>query len=243
MQTTFIKLDRSLIHWRWFQDRNTLQLWIYILLYANITDHDFEDITVHRGELVTSYESLSKATGMTIKQVRTALSHLKKTQEVAVRIYPKFSVISVLNYNLYQGYGQAKGTQWAVCGQAKDKPKADEGQQYNNEIMKESKNEIMKECESETHARGKLNNVYITDAEYEQFRSDYPVTADDVIDELSLKIATGDSRYQKGHIGHLYIFAKNYTVPKKEEHKPSFDTDLAIKRSLMIDPTKTKRTQ
>ena len=95
---TFIKLDRSIEKWRWFKNQNTLQLWIYILLNANITDHDFDKIMVHRGELVTSYESLSKATGMSLKEVRTALTHLKETGEVAVRIYPKYSVISVVNY-------------------------------------------------------------------------------------------------------------------------------------------------
>lgn len=244
MPTTFIKLDRSLINWRWFSNPNTLQLWIYILLSANVTDHDFEKITVHRGELVSSYDSLSKATGMTVKEVRTALGHLVKTGEVAIRKFPKFSVISVINYNIYQGDGQAKGNQWAVFGHSKGSQKAQQGQQYNNEKMKEYNNEIMQECAEEKHAHGKLNNVFLTDSEYEKFRSDYPFTAGDVIDELSAKIATGDSRYQKGHIGHLYIFARNYKKHETEtEHIPSYSIDLAMKKSLMLDPTKTKRNQ
>ena len=256
MPTTFIKLDRSITKWRWFQDRNTLQLWLYILINANITDYGFEDITVHRGELVTSYDSLSKSTGQTVKELRTALGHLIKTGEVAIRKYPKFSVISVINYNLYQGSGQATGNQWAVQGQATDnqwavqgqaegKQRAEEGQQYNNERMKECNNEIMEEaCAQSPHAHGRLGNVFLTEKEYKQFLSDYPLIAEKVIDELSVKIATGDGRYRKGHIGHLYIFARNYTEEKSEtEKKPSFDIELAMKRSLMIDPTKTKRNQ
>ena len=242
MPTTFIKLDRSLADWRWFRDRNTLQLWIYILMCANITDHDFEKITVHRGELISSYDSLSKATGMTVKEVRTALGHLVETGEVAIRRFPKFSVISVINYNLYQGYGQGAGNQWAVYGQSKGRQRALEGQQYKNEIIKEDNNEIMKECEEPKHPHGRLGNVFITDSEYNQFRSDYPFIAEEVINELSAKIATGDSRYRIGHIGHLYIFAKNYKEKKNEtDHIPSYDIELAMKRSLMIDPTKTKR--
>ena len=245
MPTTFIKLDRNLMNWRWFQDRNTLQLWIYLLMFANITDHDFEKVTVHRGELVSSYESLSKATGMTVKEVRTALGHLVDTGEVAIRRFPKFSVISIIKYNMYQGSGQAEGRQWAEYGQAEGKVRASNGQQYNNERMKEVKNERMKECVEEKHPHGKLNNVFITESEYEQFRAEYPLSAENIIDELSVKIATGDSRYQKGHLGHLYIFARNYTPEKheREEKKPSFDIELAMRRSLMIDPTKTKRTQ
>ena len=255
MPTTFIKLDRSITRWRWFQDRNTLQLWLYILINANITDYGFEDITVHRGELATSYESLSKSTGQTVKELRTALGHLIKTGEVAIRKYPKFSVISVINYNLYQGYGQATGNQWAIHGQAEGKQmaetgqaegsqRAEQGQQYNNERMKECNNEIMEECAEIPHAHGRLGNVFLTDKEYKQFLSDYPLIAEKVIDELSARIATGDGRYRKGHIGHLYIFARNYTEEKSEtEKKPSFDIELAMKRSLMIDPTKTKRNQ
>lgn len=232
------------MNWRWFQDRNTLQLWIYILMNANISDHDFEKITVHRGELVTSYESLSKATGMTVKEIRTALGHLVKTGEVAIRKYPKFSVISVINYNLYQGDGQASGNQWALFGQTSGNRRTQKGQQYNNEITEECKNEIMKECEEEKHPHGRFNNVFLTDSEYEKFRADYPLIAEEVIDELSEKIITDKGRYRNGHIGHLYIFARNYKEKKTEtERIPSYDIELAMKRSLMIDPTKTKRTQ
>ncbi len=246
MPTTFIKLDRSIANWRWFQDRNTLQLWIYILMSANITDHDFEKVTVHRGELVSSYDSLSKATGMTVKEVRTALGHLVETGEVAIRRFPKFSVISIINYNMYQGDGQSSGKQRAEYGQAEGNVRANYGQQYNNVRMKEVKNEIMEECvEEEKHAHGRLNNVFITESEYEQFKAEYPFSAENIIDELSAKIATGDSRYQKGHLGHLYIFARNYTPEKaeREEKKPAYDIELALRRSLMIDPTKTKRGQ
>ena len=254
MPTTFIKLDRSLSTWRWFQDRNTLQLWIYILMNANIIDHGFEKITVHRGDFVTSYESLSKATGMSVKEVRTALSHLVETGEVAIRKYPKFSVISVLNYNLYQGDGQASGSQWAGYGQASGRPKAidrqaedkrraEQRQQYNNVIMKEINNERMKECEEEKHPHGRFNNVFITDSEYALFCSEYPLTSEEIINELSAKILTDENKYKHGHIGHLYVFAKHYSEPKQEEKKPSFDIELAMRRSLNIDPTKTKRGQ
>ena len=245
MPTTFIKLDRNIVNWRWFKDGKTLLLWIFILLSANISDYGFENIIVHRGELVTSYDSLSKSTGLTVKEIRTALGHLIKTGEVAIRKYPKFSVISVINYNLYQGDGQAKGNQWAVCGQAEGNQRAVQGQQYNNEIIKECNNEIMKEeCAQSPHAHGRLGNVFLTEKEYKQFLSDYPLIAEKVLDELSVKIATGDGRYKKGHIGHLYIFARNYHEEKSEtESKPSFDIELAMKRSLMIDPTKTKRNQ
>ncbi len=152
--TTFIKLDRSITSWRWFNDSVTLQLWIYILIHANVTERDFMSTTIHTGELATSYPTLAKELGRSVKQIRTALNHLKKTGEAAVRTYPKFSVISVVNYDLYQSKGQSKGRQEADYGQSVDKQKAGNGQAMGNNIrMKECKNERMRECDNEYHAR------------------------------------------------------------------------------------------
>jgi len=244
MQTTFIKLDRSIVRWRWFQDRNTLQLWLYILISVNVTDRDFMKITVHRGQMATSHHSLSEATGLTVNQVRTALGHLESTGEITIRRYPKFLVISAVNYDLYQGWSQSDHRQTTRKTQSGHNEIPDKSQQYKNEIMKEDKNEITEECEEPKHSHGRFRNVYITDREYNQFMSDYPLIAEEVIDELSEKIITGDGRYRNGHIGHLYIFARNYKDKKAEkEHIASYNIDLAMKRSLMIDPTKTKRTQ
>ena len=93
-------------------------------------------------------------------------------------------------------------------------------------------------CDARTH--GKHKNVLLTNDEYEQFRKAYPYIADKVIEEFSDKVATGDPKYQTGHIGHLYVFARNYT-PKTEKNKPSFDIDLALRRSLELNPTDVKR--
>jgi len=101
-RTTFITLDRAIMTWRWYQDANTVRLWIHILLKANTKDADFESITVHRGQLVTSYQSLSKELGISVRSARTALNHLKMTGEVTVKTFPKYSVITVLNYEYYQ---------------------------------------------------------------------------------------------------------------------------------------------
>ena len=95
---------------------------MYILLQANYEPHDFEKITVERGQFVTSYPNLSVATGLSVKQVRTAINHLLSTGELAVKKYPKYSVYTVVNYNEYQdngqANGQAEGRQWAGNGQA-----------------------------------------------------------------------------------------------------------------------------
>lgn len=107
--STYIKLDRNIMKWRWYQDPNTFRVFIHLLLTANIEGHDFEETTVNRGDVVTSYAKLASELGMTSKMVRTAIDHLIATGEVARSSHPKYSVFSILNYDVYQKSGQARG--------------------------------------------------------------------------------------------------------------------------------------
>lgn len=127
MAEGFIKLHRKLLEWEWFDDANTLKLFIYCLCRANWEEGSWHGISYHPGEFITSLPKLAENTGMTVKQVRTALSHLKKTGEVADRIFPKCRVITINNWNAYQvegrqgaGKGQAKGRQGAADKEIKE---------------------------------------------------------------------------------------------------------------------------
>ena len=101
-KSTFIKIDRNILHWRWFTDGNTLKVWIWLLASANIKDHDFLGETIHRGQVATSRKRIATDTEMTERQVRTALDHLKKSGEIAVSIRQHYQVITIQNYDLYQ---------------------------------------------------------------------------------------------------------------------------------------------
>lgn len=135
-RSTFVKIDRNIMRWRWYRNANTFRVFIHLLLNANVTDRDFEGITIRRGQLATSQASLASALGLTVKQIRTAIEHLKETGEVAVTQYPKFSVITVISYSMYQDRAgksaEKSAEQRAVEGQAKGSQRAGEGQQYKN---------------------------------------------------------------------------------------------------------------
>ena len=101
-KSTFIKLDRNIQKWRWFTDGNTLKVWIWLLVNANIKDHDFLGETIHRGQVATSYPRIASDTGMTARQARTALSHLMASGEVSWLKVRNFLLISIPNYDIYQ---------------------------------------------------------------------------------------------------------------------------------------------
>ena len=55
-----------------------------------------------RGQKVTSIKHLAEETGLTLRQVRTALNNLKTTCEVTSETTNKFTVVTVVNYEVYQ---------------------------------------------------------------------------------------------------------------------------------------------
>jgi hypothetical protein len=134
-KTTYIKLDRNIEHWRWWKTRNTLQVFIWLLLHANTADRDFENETIKRGELATSLKSIANSCFLTIDEVRTALGHLKSTGEITSRKRPHYQVITIVSYSKYQ----------EIPGKTPSKSQADpkqipcKSQQYKN--YKNYKNE------------------------------------------------------------------------------------------------------
>lgn len=110
----YVKISRKILEWEWYTDINTKVLFLHILLKANWKDGRFQGTEIPRGSFVTSQQNLAMETGLTVKNVRTALKHLENTGEVAVNRHPKFSVITIKNYDKYQ----SGGSQVAVEGQS-----------------------------------------------------------------------------------------------------------------------------
>ena len=108
--STFVKVDRNILKWRWFQNPNTLAVWLWLILSANIEDHDFMKDTIHRGEVATSRRRIMTDTGLSEQQVRTALNHLKATGEITVRHGANYQVITLVCYDQYQSVSTGKST-------------------------------------------------------------------------------------------------------------------------------------
>ena len=101
-KTTYIRLDRNIINWKWWYDHNTVIVFLFLLIRANIHDNGFSGQIIRRGQVCTSLPSLSNSTGLTIQQVRTAIKHLKSTGEITSKAFSKYQVITIVNYDKYQ---------------------------------------------------------------------------------------------------------------------------------------------
>ena len=98
----YVKISRKILEWEWYTDVNTKVLFLHILLKANWKPGRFQGIEIPRGSFVTSLQNLAVETGLTIRNVRTALKHLENTGEVTSNRHAKFSVITIKNYDKYQ---------------------------------------------------------------------------------------------------------------------------------------------
>ena len=106
--TNYIKVSRRLLNWEWAKDPRMMSLWINLLLCAKWQDTVEEGVTLHRGELATSYRKLSDQTGMNVNTIRACLTKLVGTGEIELRTGKAFSVIKILKYDDYQAKGTAE---------------------------------------------------------------------------------------------------------------------------------------
>jgi biotin operon repressor len=102
---SYIKLDRKITEWEWFTDGNTLKLWIYLLATAQYKDTKFKGIEIKRGQVITGRKKLAEQLGMTERQIRSCLQHLEKTQEVTIKATNRYTLITIVKYDFYQGGG------------------------------------------------------------------------------------------------------------------------------------------
>jgi hypothetical protein len=101
--TGFIQLHRKILNWEWYDDHNTTRLFIHILMKANYEDKSHHGETIKRGSFKTGRIALANETGLSQQQIRTSLLKLKKSQEITIKSTNKYSVITVVNYDSYQG--------------------------------------------------------------------------------------------------------------------------------------------
>lgn len=107
----YIKLHRSILKWEWYDDPITFRVFMHLLVTANWEDKRWHGIEVKRGQVITTYPKMAKRLGITVRSLRTALSHLESTGEVTRKTSNKGQVITVENYDKYQVLDSVTDTQ------------------------------------------------------------------------------------------------------------------------------------
>ena len=107
----YVKLHRRVTEWEWYKDPHTSRLFFHLLLIAARFTKDIGGVRIYPGQVLTTERELAEDLGYKWpnqrQTIRTALEHLKSTNEITIQTTKKTTnnktIITVVNYTHYQG--------------------------------------------------------------------------------------------------------------------------------------------
>lgn len=203
----FIKLHRQLLEWEWFTDVNVNQLFTYCLLKANYKDSNWRGIDVKKGEFITSLESLSLETGLSVQQIKTALKKLIATNNLTSTATNKNRLITVVNYSKFQSNIEGLATSQVTSQQQTTNKQVTTDKNIKN--LKELKEEKIKSKPKKKFSE----SVKLTEEEHQKLIVLYgsEINANEAIEILNDYIMSKGDKYKS----HYHVMKKNGWVHKE----------------------------
>lgn len=99
---TYIKLFHKILSWGWYGDTNTFRVFMHILLKANYKETEYKGYKLKPGDCVFGRKTWAEELGLSERQVRTALEHLKSTNEVTTKTTNRFTIVHVEKWEFWQ---------------------------------------------------------------------------------------------------------------------------------------------
>lgn len=134
MNRGYVRLWRKSLDAGWIKNHKLWAFWTYCLMKASHKEFDaivgLQAVHLMPGQFVFGLRVASKETGLTIREIRTILDFLRKVENMTIKTTNKFSIITIINWHIYQGGDSENDT-------LNDKPLANKGQHTNTEAHKE----------------------------------------------------------------------------------------------------------
>ena len=156
----YIKLYRQFTKWEWYDDANTMRLFLHFLLNANHEPNKWHGIEIKSGQLLTGRLKLARALKLSEREIRTALEHLKTTNEITVKSTSQYSIITINNWNLFQQSSQQNDQRPTNDRPTNDRPTTTNKNDENNKNDKK-------------YTYGSRKNIKLTKEEYSRFIEEF----------------------------------------------------------------------
>lgn len=156
----WIMLHRKIRDWEWYQDSIMLHLFIHLLLSANHEKGRWRGVEVQRGQLVTGRNSLNRETGITETPLRSRLKKLEDSGEITIQPTNKYSIITIVNYDLYQKDGKKVTSNNVV-----EQPSTNNQITTNNNIKNEKNVKNIKKENNNNKAEKNIEKIIIKKSE------------------------------------------------------------------------------
>lgn len=106
----WVKFWESITQWEWYKDANTARLFFHLVIKAQYKDTRWQGYDIPRGCVVTSFKRLEEELGLSTQNLRTAIKHLIKSENIENLTYEitnikkaNFTIYKVNNYDSFQG--------------------------------------------------------------------------------------------------------------------------------------------
>ena len=106
LENGFIMLPRAILDWQWYDEPNTMRLYLHLLLTANYSKKEWHGITICRGQRVCTLAGLSRETGLSVQQIRTILRRLETSGEIISRSTSQYTLLTIEHYDKMAGSSQ-----------------------------------------------------------------------------------------------------------------------------------------
>ena len=106
MSTGWVKLHRKILDNAIFKNDKLFRVFMYLLLKASHSERDQligdSIVRLNVGQWATGRNAISRDTGLTEQNVRTAISKLEKLDILTIKVTVKYSIFSISNWDSYQ---------------------------------------------------------------------------------------------------------------------------------------------
>lgn len=140
--TTYIKLFRKMLTWEWYGDTNTTRVFLHILLKVNYEPSRYKGREIGAGECVFGRKKWAEELGLSERQVRTAIEHLKSTNEITTKSTNRFTVVHVEKWAFWQ-IGEGKPTNKSTNSKSNKRPTTDQQPTTSKESKNVRKEEVL----------------------------------------------------------------------------------------------------
>jgi len=165
-----------MVDWWWYKKPITKSVFLHFLLLCSNEERDYQWQKLFPWECSVGRKETSECLGITEREYRTALEHLKTTNEIAIKTTNRYSVITVLRRADYQENPKNRPAKWPASRPTSDQQTTTK-EEYKEEKKKEVFEKIWKEFPHARTSNKKLaNENYISN----------PISDDEIMEELKL---------------------------------------------------------
>ena len=104
----YVKVFRKALERGWLKNHTLWTFWTYCLLRANHTETDaivgYQTIRLKPGQFIFGRKKAAVDLNMSEQQIRTCIKFLHKVeQNITIETTNKYSIITIVNWHIYQG--------------------------------------------------------------------------------------------------------------------------------------------